>query len=36
MQYGWQQAPPANDQDVLRESLERHEDGLPVAEPPAD
>ena len=28
MQYGWQESGPANDQDVLRESLERHEDDL--------
>jgi hypothetical protein len=28
MKYGWQESGPANDQDVLRESLERHEDDL--------
>ena len=31
--YGWQWSETANNQDVLRESLERHEPGLPVAEP---
>jgi hypothetical protein len=37
MQYGWQESRPATDQDVLRESLERHEDNLSeIAEPPAD
>ena len=30
MQYGWQESGPANDQDVLREALERHEDDLPA------
>jgi hypothetical protein len=35
--YGWQESSPADDQDVLRESLERHEDDLlPPAEPPVD
>jgi hypothetical protein len=35
--YGWQESEPSSDQDVLRESLERHEDDLlPAAEPPAD
>jgi hypothetical protein len=35
--YGSQTAEPESDQDVLRESLERHEDDLvPVAEPPVD
>ena len=28
-QYGWQQSAPADDPHELRESLERHEDGLP-------
>lgn len=37
MQYGWQEPGPANDQDVLRDSLERHEDDLSeIAERPAD
>ena len=31
-QYGWQEAAPADDPDELRESLERHEDGLPEPE----
>jgi len=31
--YGWQPSQKAKDQDVLRESLERHEPGLPVADP---
>ena len=35
--YGWQASEPKGDQDVLRVSLERHEDDLlPVAEPPVD
>ena len=35
--YGWQKSPPPDDPDVLRESLERHEDDLlPGAEPPVD
>jgi hypothetical protein len=34
-QYGWQDERPATNQDVLRESLERHEDDLSqIAEPP--
>ncbi len=34
--YGWQRSQAASDQDVLRESLERHEPGLlPLAEPGA-
>ena len=28
MQYGWNRPGPATDPDELRESLERHEDGL--------
>lgn len=31
-QYGWQEPAPADDPDELRESLERHEDGLPEPE----
>lgn len=31
-QYGWQESAPADDPDELRESLERHEDGLPETE----
>ena len=31
-QYGWQKPAPADDPDELRESLERHEDGLPEPE----
>jgi hypothetical protein len=35
--YGWHESEPSGDQDVLRESLERHQDDLlGVAEPPAD
>ena len=29
MQYGWHEPAPAKDPDVLRGSLERHEDDLP-------
>ena len=42
MRYGWNNERSAEDTDVLRESLERHEDGLPkgsespVTEPAAD
>ena len=32
LQYGWQESGPASDQDVLRESLERHEDDLAAIE----
>lgn len=28
MQYGWRESAPPDDPDVLRESLERHEDDL--------
>jgi hypothetical protein len=31
-QYGWQESAPADDPDELRESLERHEHGLPEPE----
>ena len=31
--YGWQWSETAHEQDVPRESLERREPGLPVAEP---
>ncbi len=31
--YGWQWSETGNEHEVLRESLERHEPGLPVAEP---
>jgi len=31
--YGWQWSETAKEHDPLRESLERHEPGLPVAEP---
>jgi hypothetical protein len=35
--HGRQESEPKSDQDVLRKSLERHEDDLlPVAEPPVD
>ena len=42
MRYGWDKERPADDRDELRESLERHEDGVPksaessVTEPAAD
>ena len=34
MRYGWEWSQTANEQDVLQESLERHEPGLlPISEP---
>lgn len=36
-QYGWRESEPADDPHELRESLERHEEGLPETdERPAD